>query len=58
MTWVQPFDILLKYKEMAGEVEGQKEMGLAMNNITNPMLSPIWVEIKTYFKTKLTGASK
>ena len=39
MTWVQPFDILLKYKEMAGEVEVQKEKGLAMNYITNPVLS-------------------
>ena len=58
MTWVQPFDILLKYKEMAGEVEVQKEKGLAMNYITNPMLSQIWVEIKTYFKTKFAGASK
>ena len=39
ITWVQPFDILLKYKEIAGEEEGQKEMGLATNYITNPMLS-------------------
>jgi hypothetical protein len=58
ITWVQPFDILLKYKEMAGEVEVQKEKGLAMNYITNPVLSQIWVEIKTYFKTKFAGASK
>ncbi len=63
MTWVQPFDILLKYKGQAGVpalqqagaggVAGDKiKTGLATPLVTNPVKSQMWNEIVTYFKSK------
>ena len=56
MTWVQPFDILLKYKGQAGAVGGvavdKKETGLTTTCVANPFVSQMWVEIVTYFKSK------